>query len=104
MCREIFGPMARPGLLRTSLQGPFGGADKVVLAEMSLLGRFWLGDETLFLRRCHRQQFSAASSGAYRATWFSAPRRDSGFVQQIKLLLAYFRAMSTTARTAPQRD
>jgi glycosyltransferase involved in cell wall biosynthesis len=103
MCVEIFGLTRRSALLRTSLQGPFGGADKVVLAEMSLLGRFWLGDETLFFRRCHRQQFSAASSGAYRAMWFSGRRRDSVFVQQIKLLLAYCRAMYTTELTAQQR-
>lgn len=102
MCVEIFGLMRRSALLRTSLQGPFGGADKVLLAEMSLLGRFWLGEEPLFLRRCHAQQFSASTSGAYRATWFSG-RRDSMFTQQIKLLLAYCRSIRTTELTLQQR-
>jgi glycosyltransferase involved in cell wall biosynthesis len=102
MCVEIFGLMRRSMLLRTSLQGPFGGADKVVLAQMSLLGRFWLGEETLFFRRCHAQQFSASVSGAYRAMWFSG-RRDSIFTQQIKLLLAYCRALYTTELTVRQR-
>jgi hypothetical protein len=87
--------------LRTTLQGPFGGADKAVLAQMSLLGRFWLGEETLFFRRCHAQQFSA-SNGAYRAMWFSG-RRDSLFTQQIKLLIAYCRTVFTTQLTARQR-
>jgi glycosyltransferase involved in cell wall biosynthesis len=102
MCVEIFGLMRRSMLLRTSLQGPFSGADKVVLAQMSLLGCFWLGEETLFFRRCHAQQFSASVSGAYRAMWFSG-RRDSIFTQQIKLLLAYCRALYTTELTVRQR-
>jgi glycosyltransferase involved in cell wall biosynthesis len=102
MCVEIFGLMRRSALLRTGLQGPFSGADKVLLAQMSLLGRFWLGPETLFLRRCHAQQFSAALNGPYRAMWFSG-RRDSIFAQQIKLLLAYCRALYTTELTVRQR-
>jgi glycosyltransferase involved in cell wall biosynthesis len=102
MCVEIFGLMRRSALLRTSLQGPFGGADKVMLAQMSLLGRFWLGEETLFFRRCHAQQFSASASGTYRAAWFSG-RRESIFTQQIKLLLAYCRALYTTQLTTRER-
>jgi glycosyltransferase involved in cell wall biosynthesis len=102
MCVEIFGLMRRSMLLRTSLHGPFGGADKVVLAQMSLLGRFWLGEEPLFFRRCHAHQFSASISGAYRAMWFSG-RHDSIFTQQIKLLLAYCRALYTTELTVRQR-
>ena len=102
MCVEIFGLMRRSMLLRTSLQGPFCGAGKVVLAQMSLLGPFWLGQETLFFRRCHAQQFSAAISGPYRAMWYSG-RRDSIFVQQIKLLLAYCRVVNATGLTVRQR-
>jgi glycosyltransferase involved in cell wall biosynthesis len=102
MCVEIFGLMRRSALLHTALQGPFSGADKVVLAQMSLLGRFWLGQETLFFRRCHAQQFSAAIDGRYRAMWFSG-RRDSIFTQQVKLLLAYCRALYTAELTARQR-
>jgi glycosyltransferase involved in cell wall biosynthesis len=102
MCVEIFGLIRRSALLRTSLQGRFGGADKVLLAQLSLLGPYWLGQETLFLRRCHAQQFSAAASGAYRAAWFSG-HRDSILTQQVKLLLAYCRAVHMTELTARQR-
>jgi glycosyltransferase involved in cell wall biosynthesis len=102
MCVEIFGLMRRAALLRTSLQGPFSSADKVVLAQMSLLGPFWLGRETLFYRRCHPQQYSASSSGAYRAQWFSG-RHESLFIQQIKMVIAYFRSTSTADLTIGQR-
>lgn len=102
MCVEIFGLMRRSALLRALPQGSFSGADKVLLARMSLLGRFWLGKETLFFRRCHAQQFSAQVSGAYRATWFSG-RQDSIFTQQIRLLLAYCRAAVTAELPLSQR-
>ncbi|HLT76229.1 MAG TPA: glycosyltransferase family 2 protein [Ferrovibrio sp.] len=102
MCVEIFGLMRRPALLRALPQGSFSGADKVFLARMSLLGRFWLGPETLFLRRCHAQQFSAQVSGAYRAAWFSG-RRDSIFVQQLRLLLAYCRVAAAAELPLMQR-
>jgi hypothetical protein len=102
MCVEIFGLMRRSALLRTSLHGPFCGSDKVLLAEMSLLGRFWLGREALFFRRCHAQQFSASASGVYRTKWFSG-HRELVLAHQIKLLLAYCRALSTTELTVGQR-
>ena len=102
MCVEIFGLMRRSMLMRTSLIGPFRMADKVMLAEMSLLGRFWLGQETLFFRRCHAKQYSSAASDAYKAEWYSG-RRDSRFAQRIRLLLAYCRAPYTTGLTVRQR-
>jgi glycosyltransferase involved in cell wall biosynthesis len=90
MCVEVFGLMRRSALMRTSLHGPFSGSDKVLLAQMALLGPFWLGSEVLFYRRCHAKQFSAATSGSYRAAWFSG-QRDSLLKQQLKLLIAYCR-------------
>jgi hypothetical protein len=51
----------------TMLIRPFRMGDKVMLAEMSLLGPFWLGHETLFFRRCHAKASTSAASDAYRA-------------------------------------
>lgn len=102
MCVEIFGVMRREALMRTTLQGPFSGADKVLLAQMALLGPFWLGSDVLFHRRCHPKQFSAASSGAYRAMWFSG-QNDSLMRQQIKLLLAYCRSVQMSPLSLEQR-
>jgi hypothetical protein len=101
MCVEIYGLIRRSALSRMTM-GAFGGADKVVLAQLSLLGRFWLGQETLFFRRCHPQQFSASVSGAYRAQWFSG-RRDSMAAQQLRLLLAYCRTPYVAKLTVRQR-
>ncbi len=72
LCAEIFGVMRRPLLDRMPLQGNYYGADKVFLADLSLRGRFWLGEEPLFLRRCHARQYSiiGVNSASYRAQWF----------------------------------
>lgn len=102
MCVEIFGLMRRDMLVRTGLQGPFSGADKVLLARMALLGPFWLGPEVLFHRRCHPKQFSAASSGAYRAAWFSG-QGDTLLRQQIKLLIAYCQSVHASQLSLQQR-
>jgi glycosyltransferase involved in cell wall biosynthesis len=106
MCVEVFGVMRRSALVRTCLIGGFCGADKVMLAQMSLLGHFWLGQETLFSRRCHAQQYSsqynALASAPYRAEWL-AGRRESNLTQNIKLLLAYYHSINATELTARQR-
>jgi glycosyltransferase involved in cell wall biosynthesis len=102
MCVEIFGLIRRSALRRTSLQGAFDSADKVVLAQLSLMGPFWLGQRTQFFRRCHPAQFSASTSGRYRAEWFSG-RRESMFFQQLKLLAAYCGAAYCSPLTLRQR-
>ena len=39
--------------------------------QQGVLMQHRIGSEVLFSRRCHSQQFSASSSGSYRAQWFS---------------------------------
>jgi glycosyltransferase involved in cell wall biosynthesis len=102
MCVEIFGLMRRSALALTALQGRYAGADKVILAQLTLLGPFWLGPEPLLFRRCHPRQFSSSASGAYRAEWF-AGRSSSMLSQQFKLLLGYCQAMFMTELTLRQR-
>ncbi len=51
--------MIRTEVLRqTHLHGGYYGSDKVLLAELSLLGRFHLLPEVLLYRRCHQNQSS----------------------------------------------
>ena len=55
---EIFGVIRSDVLRKTHLHGGYYGSDKVLLAELSLLGRFHLLPEVLLYRRCHRAQSS----------------------------------------------
>ena len=91
MCVEVYGLMRRSAMNQTSLLGHFSASDKVFLAQMALLGPYWLGPDVLFFRRCHPKQFSASSSGSFRALWYSG-RKDSLLAQQLKLLAAYCRS------------
>ena len=50
----LSGVIRREALLRTSGYGNYFGADKVILAELALLGRFHHVDEELFAKRVHR--------------------------------------------------
>lgn len=52
-CTAIFGITRSEALKRTHLHGSYYEADRVLLAEMALLGRFRQIDEPLFLKRCH---------------------------------------------------
>ena len=50
----LSGIVRRDALLRASLYGNYSGADKVLLAELALQGRFHEVGEELFAKRIHR--------------------------------------------------
>ena len=52
-CLQVFGLMRTENMRRTGLQRSYYGADKVFLAEISLMGRFHQIEETLFHKRVH---------------------------------------------------
>lgn len=51
-------------LRRTRLEGTYPGSDLVLMAELALLGRFWLLDDTLFSRRLTKESASRFLSEA----------------------------------------
>ena len=102
MALEIFGLIRRSALERTSLMPSHAGGDKVLLAELALIGRFHLHDIALFYRRCHAGQYSAAASGRYMAAWFSG-KKGSMFSHQLRLLAAYIRVALSAELTSEQR-
>jgi glycosyltransferase involved in cell wall biosynthesis len=70
-CFSIFGLIRADRLRRTPLLGSFAGADRNLLAELSLLGSFAEVPEILFHRRDHpgtsTRQYPSAKD---RAAWF----------------------------------
>ena len=71
---DIFGVGRRRAFERTLLLRSYYGADKVILAELALLGPLVRDDEVLFARRCH-QGASTRSDNSSRAAW-SDPVRN----------------------------
>src|SRR6516164_4015843 len=60
MCYQIFGVMRMSALRQIPPQGIYVNGDGVLLARMSLLGRFYEISEHLFVSRRHRAQSMAA--------------------------------------------
>jgi glycosyltransferase involved in cell wall biosynthesis len=100
MSVEIFGLIRRSALERSGLQPSCGSGDRVLLAELGLLGRYHLLDRSLFYRRCHPGQFTASSSGRFREMWASGKQR-SVFSGQLKLLMEYMRVGLTAGELTP---
>lgn len=108
LCVEIFGVMRRSALKRTLMQGSYLGSDKVMLAELCLRGRFWLGSEPMFFRRCHPKQYSiAGKSDRYRAAWWGGVNArlltHTLMVQKLIFLADYCRRIGRSPLTPKQR-
>lgn len=64
-CTDMYGVMRRDLMNRTSLFKSYYGSDKVFLAEMALLGRFYHVREKLFMKRYH-SEMSASMTASER--------------------------------------
>ena len=71
---EIFGLIRSDVLRRTGRFGNYYGSDKVLLAELSLHGRFKLLPDVLLYRRCHPRQ-SSLLSASNKSVWSGAGAR-----------------------------
>jgi glycosyltransferase involved in cell wall biosynthesis len=88
---EIFGLIRSEVLHTVNLQRSNYGTDRVILAELSLHGRFIQIPETLFFRRFHLKQSTCIQSAKERQQWQSADRKRNplwergsvGFIQAI---------------------
>lgn len=75
-CVAVFGLVRRDALARTSLIGPFVSSDRVLLAQLGLVGRLYQIPEVLFYRRLHDNCSMLKHPSPYnRAAWFD-PRRN----------------------------
>jgi glycosyltransferase involved in cell wall biosynthesis len=66
MCAPIYGLMRREQLLHTGLHKSFFGSDKLLLAELALMGRFHIARGCLFRKRMHTGMTSMMSGSAQR--------------------------------------
>jgi glycosyltransferase involved in cell wall biosynthesis len=78
-CDELYGLIRRDVMERTQLHRPFDGEGKVLLAQLSLIGRFITVHEELFLRRLRDEEPAASQSPHQRA--LSRVRCLSGFTR-----------------------
>jgi len=72
-----YGLIRRDALGRTSLFGAYAGSDMVLIAELSLYGKFWEIPQYLFFRRMHNRAASAlreTSPESVQECWDSASK------------------------------
>lgn len=75
-CFDVFGLVRRGALERTQLIAPYLGSDRVLLAELALMGKLVRADEVLFKSREHPQRSIRMRSDADRARWFASGKGD----------------------------
>ncbi len=100
LCSEIFGVMRTDLVRRTSLHKSYYGSDKVLLAELALLGRIESVPEPLFIKRFHKDT-SYYLTTRERAAWIDPAA--SFRVPQIQVLKGYLKALSLVRLTPVQR-
>jgi len=90
---EIFGVIRTDVLRRTGLHGDYYGSDKVLLAELSLLGRFVILPDVLLYRRCHVKQSSVLPTDMKHA-WIGSRMRNGWLGLRVrKVIPGYIRVV-----------
>lgn len=94
---QAFGLMRSDRLKKTLLMGNYPHADRVLLAELSLLGEFYEVPEYLFNRRVHPQVAQIANN-TYEtlAIWFDPRNRGKIILPRWRRYFEYFRAVQRT--------
>jgi glycosyltransferase involved in cell wall biosynthesis len=93
-CFEIYGLMRKEHVDRTTLHGSFYGSDKVLLAELVLMGRIIEIDQPLFLRRAHAGSSMHFKTDAERENWIATQTKRSRLLSpRVSCLLGYCNAI-----------
>jgi glycosyltransferase involved in cell wall biosynthesis len=102
-CYEIFGVIRSDMLRRTTLQEAFYGTDKVLLAELSVLGRFDVIPEPLFVNRRHLAQSGSLKTAKARERWNNPLGQRSHVFPRLLCLKGYIRAALHSQMTLRER-
>lgn len=104
-CNPVFGIMRTAQLRKTLRHGTFIAADRVLLGELSLLGKIHEVPEYLFLRRIHPNMSTEANKSMRDlAGWFDPKNRSKIQMPKWKWLVEYMRAIDRVPLTAAQRN
>ena len=100
---EIFGVIRTSVLRQTHLHGGYYGSDKVLLAELSLLGRFHLLPEVLLYRRCHPSQSSNLRL-TQKSSWIGNGSADGWLTLRLrKVIPGYLEVVHAAPITLTQK-
>jgi glycosyltransferase involved in cell wall biosynthesis len=101
-CESVFGVMRLDALRRSFLISDYAGCDRVLLAQLSLMGRYYEVPEILFLHREHAQRSTMRYKDSKKRTeWFTA-RPSKPALPHFRMLSGYARAVRKS--NAPLMD
>ncbi len=90
---RCYGLIRAGTLSRTNMILPYYGYEKVLMAELSLLGRFHIVPETLFFERFHKEASSNLTSVAEQLLYFNPQIEGYRTFPRFKFLKGYVRAV-----------
>jgi SAM-dependent methyltransferase len=100
----LFGLIRGSALARTRLIGPFVASDRVLLAELALLGELHEIPDVLTFRRLHERTSTEANPDAADLTqWFDTSARGPGLGRSQRLLIEYSRSALRLPLSASDR-
>ena len=104
VCISVFGVMRRSVLEKTVRHGDWVGADRNLLAELSLHGRIRLLPEVLFLRRAHPESsIHKFADERERLAWFDPAHRGRLNFPTWRRLAEYRAAIARAPLSASER-
>jgi len=96
LVNAIYGLIRAKTLKKTELIRNFIHADTVLLAELTLQGKFWEIPEALFYRRLHSSAYSSYKSVDQRQEFYDPESKGRIAFIQWRCLLAYWRSVFRT--------
>jgi glycosyltransferase involved in cell wall biosynthesis len=91
---EIFGLMRSSTLRDTRLFGKYSSADRVILAEMALLGKAYQIPEYLFFNRIHeKQHYMTHKTRHERVSWWNPKLKNKKVFPHWRLLWEFFKSI-----------
>jgi glycosyltransferase involved in cell wall biosynthesis len=91
-CFMVFGLTRTATLKQTPKIANYLGSDRVLVAELSLSGRFWESPEPIYFRR-HSEQYCALENDSTRTDWFNPDTEQKISFKDSKNFTEYVRAI-----------
>jgi glycosyltransferase involved in cell wall biosynthesis len=94
---QVFGVVRTEVLKNTLLIGKYPHADRVLLAELAILGEFYELDDRLFYRRVHPKISQwANNTDESLATWYDTKKKNKLVMPQWRRYSEYFQIVNRT--------
>lgn len=95
-CYQVFGVVRSSALKRTQKIANYIGSDRVLIAELALMGRLVKTKERIYFRR-HGEQYCALSDDAAKSSWFDPSSIKKSYSIERKNFVEYIRSIRRSA-------